>query len=68
MKTLKYSGNRYPIVRMLDEYKSIGYKAEIVDDELLVYYGKMPRKQKKVRDDKSEKWTKRERDFGYTRG
>lgn len=54
---------------MLDEYKTIGYKAEIVDDELLVYYGKMPRKQKKVRvDEKAEKWSKRERNFGYTRG
>jgi hypothetical protein len=54
---------------MLDEYKTIGYRAEIVDDELLVYYGKMPRKQKKVRDaEQAERWSKRERNFGYTRG
>lgn len=54
---------------MLGEYKTIGYTAEIVDDELIVYYGKMPRKVKRPRaQEKSEKWSKRERDYGYTRG
>jgi hypothetical protein len=67
MKTLEYSGSKWPIARMLDEYLTIGYDAKIVDDVLLVYYGKQPRKQKRaVRD--QEKWTKRERNFGYTRG
>lgn len=68
MKTLKYKGSRYPIARMLDEYKTIGYRAEIIDDELFVYYGKQARKYKTRRDEKAEKWSKRERNFGYTRG
>lgn len=69
MKTLRYSSDRYPIVRMLEEYRTIGFKAEIVDDELLVYYGKVARKSKKqVEQEKAERWSKRERNYGYTRG
>lgn len=69
MKTMSYSGDRFPIDRLLEEFLMIGYEAEIVDNELLVYYGKQPRKTKKqVEQEKAERWSKRERNFGYTRG
>ena len=69
MKTLRYHRNRYPIDRLLEEYLMSGYQAKIVDDELIVYYGKQPRKTKKqVAQEKAERWSKRERNYGYTRG
>jgi hypothetical protein len=70
MKAMRYQGSREKLVSMRDEYKMIGYDAEIVDNELLVYYGKRPRKltKKQQQAAKAERWTKRERSFGYTRG
>lgn len=68
MKTLVYTGDKFPIKRMLEEYLMIGYQAKIVDDNLLVYYGKQPRKPKKARREDNDRWSKRERNFGYTRG
>lgn len=69
MKTQYYKGTPEQLQSMLEEYLEIGYDAEIVDNELVVYYGKRPVKPKKQahKDQKTEKWSKRERNFGYTR-
>ena len=69
MKALRYNFDPAVLKRMMEEYHTIGYQAEIVDDELIVYYGKQVRKTKKqVAAEKAERWSKRERNFGYTRG
>ncbi len=53
---------------VLEEYQMIGFYAEIVDNEIWVYPSKPAKAKKKPVDDKSERWSKRERNFGYTRG
>jgi len=54
---------------MLEELLDLGYDAELDGDEIVVYLKARVKKGKKPkRDDKAEKWSKRERNFGYTRG
>lgn len=55
---------------ILEECQMIGYDAEIDGDEVVVYYGQRPKKAKKKaqQQQKPEQWSKRERNFGYTRG
>jgi len=53
---------------LLQEYLDLGYDAEIDGDEIVVYYGKQQGKKKAHKQQQSEKWSKRERNFGYTRG
>jgi hypothetical protein len=69
VKSLYYKGTPEKLKQWLEEYKMSGYDAKIVGDELIVYLGKPPRKQKKKAEAnvKTEKWKKREREFGYTR-
>lgn len=69
MKKMYYKASPDILSRLLEECHMIGYDAEIVDDEIIIYYGKQPRKTKKqVEQEKAERWSKRERNFGYTRG
>lgn len=68
MKALHYKNNPEKLKMMLEEYLMIGYRAEILDDELVVYYGKQPRKRKQTKAQlQQERWSKRERNFGYAR-
>jgi hypothetical protein len=68
MKTQRYTGTPEKLQDMLEEYLMIGYDAEIIENELIVYYGKRPVQQKsKPVNEKTERWSKRERNFGYTR-
>lgn len=68
MKSQKISGTPEKLQQLLEEYRMIGYHAELVGEELVVYYGQVPKKSKKAKhNDKTEKWSKRERNFGYTR-
>lgn len=54
---------------ILEESLMLGYDAELDGDEVVVYLNPRAKKGKKPkRDDKAEKWSKRERNFGYTRG
>lgn len=71
MKALYYKTTPEKLQSMLEEYSMIGYDAEIIDEELVVYYGSRPRKSKKNKKEEkkkqAERWSKRERNFGYTR-
>lgn len=68
MKSQRISGSPEKLRELLEEYRSIGYDAELDGDELVVYYGKRQSKKKGHKAQQSEKWSKRERNFGYTRG
>lgn len=70
MKTQRISASPEKLKALLEEYRMIGYDAEIDGEELVVYYGKRAKKSKKkpVRQKSDEHWSKRERNFGYTRG
>lgn len=69
MKKQYYKGSPDLLARLLEEATMLGYEAEIVGDELVTYYGKQHRKSKKeVEQEKAERWSKRERNYGYTRG
>jgi len=69
VKTQRIAGSPDKLVELMEEYLSIGYSAELDGDELVVYYGQAPKRQHKPKgNDKPEKWSKRERNFGFTRG
>ena len=67
---MRYTGEEATLKRMLEEYRMIGYEAEIKDGELIVYLARQSKKAKKAAKAAAqpEKWSKREREFGYTRG
>lgn len=69
MKTQRISAAPEKLQQLLEEYIMLGYHAEIDGDELVVYYG-VQQKGKKTGKEKqqAERWSKRERNFGYTRG
>jgi hypothetical protein len=69
VKSMYYKGTPEKLKQLAEEYRMSEYDCEIVNGELRVHYGKRPRKQKKRADAnvKTEKWKKREREFGYTR-
>lgn len=53
---------------ILEECLMLGYDAELDGDEVVVYYGRQQKKTKrKPPQTKTEKWSKRERNYGYTR-
>lgn len=69
MKTMRYKGTPELLARWMEEYQMSGYDCYLDGDEIVIYYGKQPRKTKKqVEQEKAERWSKRERNFGYTRG
>lgn len=71
MKTQRISGTPEKLEQLLEEYLMLGYFAEMDGEELVVYYGQPQKKSKKKNNkqgQKDERWSKRERNFGYTRG
>lgn len=68
-KNLYYKGDPEWLKRTQEEYEMIGFHTEIIDGELIVHSGQPPKKSKKQAkaDAKAEKWSKRERNFGYAR-
>lgn len=70
MKTQRFKATAHSTLQeVLEECLMLGRDAEIDGDEVVVYLNPRAKKGKKPkRDDKAEKWSKRERNFGYTRG
>jgi hypothetical protein len=69
MKSQRVKGTPEKLQDLMDEAHMLGYDAELDGDELVIYYGQAPRKQHKPKvDKKPDQWSKRERNFGYTRG
>lgn len=70
MKTQRFKATQHSTLQeVLEECLMLGRDAEIDGDEVVVYLNPRTKKNKKPkRDDKAEKWSKRERNFGYTRG
>lgn len=68
MKATRVRGTPEKLQQLLEEATMSGYQAEIDGDELVVYYGVQPKKKGKPRKENNERWSKRERNFGYTRG
>jgi len=70
MKNLYYKGTPEHLESLAAEYNDAGFETEIVEGELTVFAGKRPQPAKKKRQPKDdpERWSKRERNFGYTRG
>jgi len=61
---------------MLEEFLDLGYDAELDGDEVVVYLKPRSKKDKshkkankiKAEAGQKDRWSKRERNFGYTRG
>lgn len=71
MKTQRFRATKARSLEViLEECLMLGYDAEIDGDEVVVYYGQRQKrsKHKPQQTGKVEKWSKRERNFGYTRG
>lgn len=68
MKTQRITGSPEKLESLLEEFLMSGYFAELDGDELVVYYDQEAKKKKVKSTEKTKKWSKRERNFGYTRG
>lgn len=69
MKTQRFRATPHSTLQdVLEECRMLGYDAELDGDEVVVYYGKRPKKTKKSKVQDQDRWSKRERNFGYTRG
>lgn len=69
MKTQHIKVSPDKLAGLLDEYLMSGYNAEIDGDEIVIHPPKArPKAKKPVGSPKVERWSKRERNFGYTRG
>jgi len=69
MKNLYYKGTPEHLESLAAEYKDAGFDTEINDGELTVFATKQHKRTKKQqRQEQAERWSKRERNFGYTRG
>jgi hypothetical protein len=71
MKTQRFRATEHSTLEeVLEEVQQLGYDAEIDGDEVVVYLNPRQRKSKRKpqQTGKAEKWSKRERNFGYTRG
>lgn len=70
MKTQRFRATPHSTLQeVLEEVRMLGYDAEIDGDEVVVYYGKQIKKSKKQqKQEQTDRWSKRERNFGYTRG
>lgn len=69
MKNLYYKGDPEWLKSIQEEYEMSGHHTDIIDGELIVYAGAPPKKQSKKEKKKqqAERWSKRERNFGYAR-
>lgn len=68
MKSKRIKASPEKLQDLLEEYQMLGIDAEIDGDELVVYYGVRQKKSKKPKNQaQAERWSKRERNFGYTR-
>jgi hypothetical protein len=67
VKSQHINGSPETLKRLLEEYTMIGYNAEIIGDELIVHMTP-PVKPRREHAKDGERWSKRERNFGFTRG
>jgi len=68
-KNLYYKGTDEHLRTLAEEYNDAGFDTEIVEGELTVFAGKRPQptKKKGKGNEQSDRWSKRERNFGYAR-
>lgn len=68
--TVIHSTDQDYLARLAEEARYIGRECKLYDDKLVIFA--LPQSSKKKRkdeqrDDKAERWSKRERNFGYAR-
>lgn len=70
MKSQRFRATPHSTLQeVLEEVRSLGYDAEIEGDEVVVYLNpRNSKKAKKGQRQDQDRWSKRERNFGYTRG
>jgi hypothetical protein len=68
-RNLYYKGTDEHLKSLAAEYIDSGFDTEIVEGELTVFAGKRPvqTKKKGKGNEQSDRWSKRERNFGYAR-